>query len=124
MGTISSRAGLVAAATEPFTTWSSGITDVSPNLPPQQLTDHQIQIRGKIRLAHACGHRVRTQHKKATARKQLEVAADQLAKPPLYAVSRYCGPDRLADDEAYLGRFVRQSRVGQQVADHGRPSDA
>jgi hypothetical protein len=122
MGSMSSRAGFVAAATGPFAIWLSGITDVSPNLPPQQLIDHQIQISGEICLAHARGHRVRTQHKKATARKQLEVAANQLAKLPLHAVSRYCGPDCLADNKAYLGRFVRQRRVSQQVPGHGWPS--
>jgi hypothetical protein len=46
MGSISSRAGRVADATGPFAIWSSGITDVCPNLPPQQLIDHQIQICG------------------------------------------------------------------------------
>jgi hypothetical protein len=124
MGSISSRAGLVATATGSFAIWLSGITDVCPNLPPQQLIDHQIQISGEICLAHARGHRVRTHHKKATARKQLEVSAHKLTKPPPHAVSRYCGPDCLADNKAYLGRFVPQSRVGQQMPDQSRPADA
>jgi hypothetical protein len=46
MGSISTRAGTVTAITGPFTIWSSGIADVRPNLPPQQLIDHQIQISG------------------------------------------------------------------------------
>jgi hypothetical protein len=46
MGSISTRAGTVTGVTGPFITWSSGIADVRPNLPPQQLMDHQIQISG------------------------------------------------------------------------------
>jgi len=46
MGSISTRAGTVTAVTGPLTIWSSGISDVSPNLPPQQLIDHQVQISG------------------------------------------------------------------------------
>jgi hypothetical protein len=111
MGSISTRAGTVTAVTGPFTIWSSGIADVRPNLPPQQLIDHQIQISGEIWLAGARGHRIRTHHKKATARKQLEVATHQLAKPPLYAVSGHCGPDCTADNKAYLGGLIRTNRI-------------
>ena len=79
MGTISRRAGAVPRAIGSFTFWLPGITSAPtlstlPNLPPQQPLDHQIQISGKIRLARTPGCRVRTQHKKATARKQLEIA--------------------------------------------------
>jgi hypothetical protein len=46
MGSISTRAGTVTGVTGPFVTLLSGIADVRPNLPPQQLMDHQIQISG------------------------------------------------------------------------------
>jgi len=111
MGSISTRAGTVTGVTGPFVTWLSGIADVRPNLPPQQLMDHQIQISGEIWLAGTRGQRIRAHHKKATARKQLEVATHQLPKPPLYAVSGNCGPDCATDDKPYLGHFVRADRV-------------
>jgi len=49
MGSISTRAGHVTPRSESFLVSSlSGISDVCPNLPPQQLADHQPQISGKI----------------------------------------------------------------------------
>ena len=111
MGTMSSRAGTVAVRLVPFCLAVCGITDVCPNLAPQQPADHQVQIRGEIRLAGVRGCSVRAHHKKATARKQLEVATHQLPKPPLYAVSRNCGPNCAADDKPYLGHFIRADRV-------------
>jgi hypothetical protein len=88
-------------------------TDFStlPNLPPQQPIDHQIQISGKIRLARTPGHRVRPQHKKATARKRLEIAARQLTKPTFHPVSRHRRPDRPADHKSYPGRMLRRTGV-------------
>ena len=74
MGTMSRRAGTVAVWPVLFCMAVCGITDVCPNLLPQQPTDHQIQIRGEIWLARVRGRSVCAQHKKATARKQLEIA--------------------------------------------------
>jgi hypothetical protein len=46
---MSSRAGTVTRHPESILISSlSGISDVCPNLPPQQLPDHQAQISGKI----------------------------------------------------------------------------
>jgi hypothetical protein len=52
----------------------SAMTDVCPNLSPQQFSDNQIQISGKICLVYSRGNRICAQHKKATARKRVEVA--------------------------------------------------
>jgi hypothetical protein len=82
-----------------------------PNLPPQQPIDHQIQISGKIRLARTPGYRVRAQHKKATARKRLEIAARQLTKPTFHPISRHRGPDRPADYKSYPGWILCRTRV-------------
>jgi hypothetical protein len=49
MGSMSSRAGTETRSSDSSLTSSlSGISDVCPNLPPQQLADHQAQISGKI----------------------------------------------------------------------------
>jgi hypothetical protein len=48
MGIMSSRAGTVAVRAVPFSVAVCGITDVCPNLPPQQPADHEVQIRGEI----------------------------------------------------------------------------
>jgi hypothetical protein len=76
MGSMTIRAGTVPRGTQgtgPSALRSSCITGAPistlPNLPPQQPIDHQLQISGEILLARTPGHRVRTQHKKATARK-------------------------------------------------------
>jgi len=37
-----------------------------PNLPPQQSSEHQVEVSGKIRLACAGGGRVGTQYEQAT----------------------------------------------------------
>jgi hypothetical protein len=47
-----------------------------PNLPPQQSSDNQVQIRGQISLACACGRWMGTQHEHATARER--------GKPPAH----------------------------------------
>jgi hypothetical protein len=93
--------------------WHCRRTDFStlPNLPPQQPIDHQVQISGEIQLARTPSYRVRAQHKKATARKRLEIAARQLTKPTLHPVSRHGGPDRPADHKSYPDRLVRRTRV-------------
>jgi hypothetical protein len=48
MGIMSSRAGTVAVRPVPSCMDVCGITDVCPNLPPQQPADHLVQIRGEI----------------------------------------------------------------------------
>jgi hypothetical protein len=45
---MSSRAGTVAVRPVPCCVPVCGITDVYPNLPPQQPADHLVQIRGEI----------------------------------------------------------------------------
>jgi hypothetical protein len=56
MGIISSRAGTVEVRAVPSCVLVCGITDVSPNLPPQQPVDHRVQIRGEIQLACVRSH--------------------------------------------------------------------
>src|SRR3984957_17214027 len=98
MGTMSSRAGTVTVRPSSFIMAVCGITDVCPNLPPQQPADHQVQIRGEIGLACVRGRSVCAHHKKATARKQLKVPAHELTKAPLDGVPGHRGtfPGRLA----------------------------
>jgi len=124
MGTMSSRAGPVTVRPSSFFMAVCGITDVCPNLPPQQPADHQVQIRGEIWLACVRGRSVCAHHKKATARKQLKVPAHELTKAPLDPVPGHRGADRPADHESYPGRFAVMDPVGphQQVAHHARPS--
>ena len=123
---MSSRAGTVAVRPGLTRVCVCGITDACPNLPPKQPADHQIQIRGEIRLARVRGRSVCAHHKKATARKRLKVPAHKLAKPPLDAVPGYRRPYRPADHESDAGRFRVLAAVGphQQVAYHQRPADA
>lgn len=124
MGTISARAGTVAVRTVPFALPLSGITDARPNLPPQQPSDHRIQIRGEIRLACVRGRGVRAHHKKATARKRVEIPAHQLTEPPLDTISGYRRANRPAHHEPYPGRFLLVNHVlaDQQVTHHARPA--
>jgi hypothetical protein len=65
IGIMTSRAGTVAVRA--VLSWLScvlvcGITDVRPNLPPQQPADHRIQIRGEIWLARVHGRSVGAHH--------------------------------------------------------------
>jgi hypothetical protein len=124
MGTISSRAGTVAVRAVPLSVPLAGITDVCPNLPPQQPADHQAQIRGEIRLAGVRGRGVCAHHKKATARKQLKVPAHKLTKPSLDAVPGHGRANRPADYEAYSGRLTGCLGAGQQVTYDQRPTRA
>jgi hypothetical protein len=123
---MSSRAGTVAVRASWFVMAVCGITDVCPNLPPQQPADHQIQIRGEIWLACVRGRSVCAHHKKATARKQLKVPAHELAEAPLDPVPGHRGADRPADHESYPGWFAVMDPVGphQQMTDHARPARA
>jgi hypothetical protein len=107
----------------PFCVPVFGITDVCPNLPLQQPADHQVQIRGEIRLARVRGRSVRAHHKKATARKRLKVPAHELAEPSPHAVSRYRRAYRPADHETHPGWLpvVDAVRADQQVTHHARP---
>jgi hypothetical protein len=121
---MSSRAGTVAVRPVLFRMAVCGITDVCPNLPLQQPTDHQFQIRGEIWLARVRGRSVCAHHKKATARKQLKVPAHKLAEPSLDAVSGHRRTNRPTDHESYPGRFPVVDPVGphQQVTHHARPT--
>jgi hypothetical protein len=107
---MSSRAGTVVVRPVPFCVPGSGITDcgmtdVCPNLPPQQPADHQIQIRGEIRLARVRGRSVCAHHKKATARKRVKVPAHELTQAPPDPVPGHRGTNRPADHESYPGWF-------------------
>jgi len=95
------------------------MTDVCPNLPPQQPADHLVQIRGEIRLARVRGRSVCAHHKKATARKRLKVPAHELTQAPLDPVPGHRGADRAADHESYPGRLlvVNPLRPHEQVTD-------
>jgi hypothetical protein len=90
MGNMSSRAGTVAVRAVPSCVLVCGITDVRPNLPPQQPADHRVQICGEIWLARVRGRGVRAHHKKATARQRLKVPAHKRTKPPLDEVPGHC----------------------------------
>jgi hypothetical protein len=46
-----------------------------PNLPPQESSEHQVEIGGKIRLACASGRRVGPQYEEATPGKRGELPA-------------------------------------------------
>ena len=117
MGNMSSRAGTVVVRAVLSCLLVCGITDVRPNLPPQQPADHRVQICGEIWLARVRGRGVRAHHKKATARQQLKVPAHKRAKPALDTVPGHRRANRPADHESYLGRFPGLLRPGQQVAD-------
>jgi len=124
MGTMSSRAGTVAVRPVPFCMAVCGITDVCPNLPPQQPADDQIQIRGEIWLACVRGRSVCAHHKKATARKRLKVPAHKLTKASLDPIPGHRRANRPADHESYPGRFPVMDPVGphQQVTHRERPA--
>ena len=126
MGNMSSRAGIVTVRAVPLSVPVSAITDVRPNLPPQQPAYHQVQIRGEIRLACVRGRGVRAHHKKATAGKRLKVPAHQLAKPPLDTVSGHRRADSPADHKSYPGRLTVMDPVGpdEQVTHDGRTASA
>src|SRR6516165_5589437 len=126
MGNMSSRAGIVTVRAVPLSVPVSAITDVRPNLPPQQPAYHQVQIRGEIRLACVRGCGVCAHHKKATARQRLKVPAHQLAKPPLDTVSGHRRADSPADHKSYPGRLTVMDPVGpdEQVTHDGRTASA
>jgi len=121
---MSSRAGIVTVRAVPLSVPVSAITDVRPNLPPQQPAYHQVQIRGEIRLACVRGCGVCAHHKKATARQRLKVPAHQLAKPPLDTVSGHRRADSPADHKSYPGRLTVMDPVGpdEQVTHDARPA--
>jgi hypothetical protein len=123
---MSSRAGTVTVRPGLNRVSVCGITDAYPNLPPQQPADHQIQIRGEIRLARVRGRSVCAHHKKATARERLKVPAHELTKPPPDAVPGYRRAYRPADHESDPGRLPVLGAAGphQQVAHHQRPACA
>jgi hypothetical protein len=118
-----SRAGTVAVRAVALSESLPGIADACPNLPLQQRADHQVQIRGEIRLARVRGRSVRAHHKKATARKRLKVPAHEFAEPSLDAVPGHRRADRPADHESYPGRLpvTNVARPDEQVTHHARP---
>ena len=126
MGSMSRRAGTVAVRPVPFCVPVCGITDVCPNLPPQQPADHRVQICGEIRVACVRGRGICAHHKKATARKRVKVPAHELTKASLDPVPGYRGTDRPADNESYPGRLLPVPNVlaDQQVAYHQGPARA
>ena len=66
-----------------------GITDVCPNLPPQQPADHQVQIRGEIGLARKLiDEAVRREGLLVQARR--ERAAEAGVPQPLRGLHRRC----------------------------------
>lgn len=97
-----------------------------PNLPPQQPAQYRFQIRGEIRLARVRGRGVRAHHKKATARKQVEVPAHQAAKPPFDAVPGHSRANRPADRKSYPGGLLEEPGFvpDQQVTYETRPPRA
>jgi hypothetical protein len=117
MGIMSSRAGTVTVRVLPSCVLVCGITDVRPNLPPQQPADHRVQIRAEIQLACVRGRGVRAHHKKATVRQRLKVPAHERAEPPLDAVPGHCRADGPAYHESYPGRLGVLAGLDEQVAD-------
>ena len=73
-----------------------------PNLPPQQSSEHQVEIGGEIRLACASGSRMGTHHEQATPGKRGEPPAHQFPEPSLYPVANHRRANRTADNKAYL----------------------
>jgi hypothetical protein len=96
----------------------SGITDARPNLPPQQPAQYRFQICGEIRLACVRGRSIRAHHKKATARKQVEIPAHHAAKPPFDAIPGHGRAYRPADRKSHSRGLLLEPGVvtNQQVA--------
>jgi len=85
-----------------------------PNLPPQQSSESQVKIGGKIRLACASGRRMRTQYEQATSGKRGDSPAHQLPEPSLHPVANYRRADRTANNQAYLRRGVALYRTDRK----------
>ena len=77
-----------------------------PNLPPQQLAHHQVQIGGQIGLACGRGRRIGADHKKATCRQHAKIPAHERTKATFHPVAHHCGANRATDYESYPGRFI------------------
>ncbi len=77
-----------------------------PNLPPQQSSDHQVEIGGQIRLACASGCRMRAQYEQATPGERGKSPAHQFPEPPFHPVANHRRANRTADDKAYLRRIT------------------
>ncbi len=92
-----------------------------PNLPPQESSENQVEIGGKIRLAYASGRRMRTQHEQATPGKTGEPPAYQFPEPSLHPVANHRRANRTADYKAYLRPGVLGYRTSgkQQVPGQG-----
>jgi hypothetical protein len=76
-----------------------------PNLPPQQSSQSQVQISGEIGLARRRGRGARTNHEKAARGEYIEMLSHQCPKTALNAVANHRGPNRTADNKAYLRRL-------------------
>jgi hypothetical protein len=90
-----------------------------PNLPPQQSLEYQVQISGEIDLACRRGRGIRPDHEKAAYRKCVKVLAHHDPEAALHSVTDNRGPNRTANDKAYLRRhswanLVMGARLGYQ----------
>jgi len=123
MGSMRIRAGTVAVRSGLLAVPLSGMTDARPNLPPQQPAQYRFQICGEIRLARVRGRGICAHHKKATARKQVEIPAHELTKLPFDAVPGHGRANRPADRESYPRGLLGELRVvpDEQVPDETGP---
>ena len=78
-----------------------------PYLPPEQSSDNQVKIGGKIRLACARGCRMGAQYEEATPRERGETPAHEFPEPSLHPVTNHRRANRAADNKAYLCRVTR-----------------
>jgi hypothetical protein len=85
-----------------------------PNLPPQQSSENQVKIGGKIRLAGASGRRMCPQYEQTTPGKRGDSPAHQLPEPSLHPVANYRRADRTADNQAYLRHGVALYRTDRK----------
>jgi hypothetical protein len=77
-----------------------------PNLPPQQLAHHHIQIGGQIRLVCGRGRRIGADHKQATRREHAKIPVHERTKATFHSVAHHRGANRATNYESYPGRFV------------------
>jgi hypothetical protein len=92
-----------------------------PNLPPQQSSEHQVEIGGKIRLACNRGSRMGTQHQETTPGERGKPPSHQFPEPSLYPVANHRRANRTADYKAYLwlGIVLYRADREEQAPGHG-----
>jgi hypothetical protein len=92
-----------------------------PNLPPQQSSEHQVEIGGKFRLACTCGSRMGTQHQLTAPGERGKPPSHQFPEPSLYPVADHRRANRTADYKAYLwlGVVLYLANRKEQVPGHG-----